>query len=196
MKSEFGPVRSTTILAVRRNGQCAIAGDGQVTVGDMVMKHTAKKIRTLRDGTVGTGFAGSTSDAMTLFDRFEHQLDRSNGQLVRAAVEMSKDWRTDKYLRRLDAMLIVADSEHILVLSGDGDIIEPDDGIAAIGSGGGYAQAAARALMQNTAMDATSIVRASLEIASAMCIYTNNQITVTTLGEVSSDTDTLSIQEV
>jgi ATP-dependent HslUV protease, peptidase subunit HslV len=181
-------IRSTTILAVRRNGQVALAGDGQVTMGDIVMKHTARKIRTLRNNTIAAGFAGSTADAMTLFDRFEHQLERMQGQLRRAAVEMSKDWRTDKYLRRLDALLIVADVDEIFMLSGDGDVIEPDDGIAAIGSGGGYAQAAARALTRYTDLNAQEIARAALEIAARMCIYTNDQIIVVTLGGSPADT--------
>jgi ATP-dependent HslUV protease subunit HslV len=152
-------------------------------MGDVVMKNTARKLRTLRQGTVGTGFAGSTSDAMTLFDRFEQQIDRVQGNLRRAAIEMAKDWRTDKYLRRLDAMLLVADANDIFILSGTGDVIEPDDGIAAIGSGGSYAQASARALMRFTDLDAPTIAHASLEIAGAMCIYTNDQIVQVTVGE-------------
>ncbi len=170
------PVRATTILAVRRAGQVAIAGDGQVTVGDAVMKHTARKIRLLRDGKVLAGFAGSTADALTLFDKFEAQLNTAQGNLRKAAVELTKDWRTDKYLRRLEAMLVVADSEQILVLSGDGDVIEPDGGVIAIGSGGNYAQAAATALLQYSELSAAEIARAALEIAASICIYTNNQI--------------------
>jgi ATP-dependent HslUV protease subunit HslV len=184
---EHERIRSTTIIAVRRGNECAIAGDGQVTQGDMVMKHTARKIRTLRGGAVGTGFAGSTSDALTLFDRFEQQLDRVQGNLRRAAVELSKEWRTDKFLRRLEALLIVADAEQIFILTGDGDVIEPDDGIAAIGSGGGYAQAAARALLRFTELDATAIARTALEIAASMCIYTNDQIAVVTLNKTASE---------
>jgi ATP-dependent HslUV protease subunit HslV len=172
------PVRATTILAVRRDGQVAIAGDGQVTVGDAVMKHTARKIRLLRDGKVLAGFAGSTADALTLFDKFEAQLNTAQGNLRKAAVELTKEWRTDKYLRRLEAMLVVADSEQILVLSGDGDVIEPDGGVIAIGSGGNYAQAAATALLQYTSLSAAEIARAALEIAASICIYTNNQITL------------------
>ncbi len=175
------PVRATTILAVRRAGQVAIAGDGQVTVGDAVMKHTARKIRVLREGKVLAGFAGSTADALTLFDKFEAQLNTAQGNLRKAAVELTKEWRTDKYLRRLEAMLVVADSEQILVLSGDGDVIEPDSGVIAIGSGGNYAQAAARALLQYTALSAADIARAALEIAASICIYTNNQITLQVL---------------
>jgi ATP-dependent HslUV protease subunit HslV len=172
------PVRATTILAVRRGGQVAIAGDGQVTVGDAVMKHTARKIRLLRDGKVLAGFAGSTADALTLFDKFEAQLNTAQGNLRKAAVELTKEWRTDKYLRRLEAMLVVADGEQILVLSGDGDVIEPDGGVIAIGSGGNYAQAAATALLQYTELSAAEIARAALEIAANICIYTNNQIMV------------------
>ena len=170
------PVRATTILAVRRAGQVAMAGDGQVTVGDAVMKHTARKIRHLRDGTVMAGFAGSTADALTLFEKFEVQLEKYQGNLRKAAVELTKEWRTDKYLRRLEAMLVVADSEQILVLSGDGDVIEPDGGVIAIGSGGNYALAAARALLEHTALSASEIARASMEIAASLCIYTNDQI--------------------
>jgi ATP-dependent HslUV protease subunit HslV len=175
-------IRSTTIVAVQRGGQTAIAGDGQVTQGDIVIKHTARKIRTLRGGAVAAGFAGSTSDALALFDRFEAQIERMQGNVRRAAVELGKEWRSDKFLRRLEAMMIVADADNVFVLSGDGDVIEPDDGIAAIGSGGGYAQAAARALVRHTDLDATTIARSALEIASAMCIYTNEQLTVVTLG--------------
>jgi ATP-dependent HslUV protease subunit HslV len=170
------PVRATTILAVRRAGQVAMAGDGQVTVGDAVMKHTARKIRHLRDGAVLAGFAGSTADALTLFEKFEAQLEKYQGNLRKAAVELTKEWRTDKYLRRLEAMLVVADSDQILVLSGDGDVIEPDGGVIAIGSGGNYALAAARALLDHTSLSAAEIARASMEIAASLCIYTNNQI--------------------
>ncbi len=172
------PVRATTILAVRRAGQVAMAGDGQVTVGNAVMKHTARKIRLLRDGKVLAGFAGSTADALTLFDKFEAQLNTAQGNLRKAAVELTKEWRTDKYLRRLEAMLIVADSEQLLVLSGDGDVIEPDGGVIAIGSGGSYAQAAAQALFQYTSLSAAEIARAALEIAASICIYTNSEITL------------------
>lgn len=183
------PVRATTILAVRRNGQVAMAGDGQVTVGDAVMKHTARKIRLLRDGTVLAGFAGSTADALTLFEKFEAQLEKYQGNLRKAAVELTKEWRTDKYLRRLEAMLIVADSEQILVLSGDGDVIEPDGGVMAIGSGGNYAQAAARALLEHTALAADDIARSSMEIAASLCIYTNDQILLYTLEGQSADAE-------
>jgi ATP-dependent HslUV protease subunit HslV len=172
------PVRATTILAVRRAGQVAMAGDGQVTVGDVVMKHTARKIRLLSDGKVLAGFAGSTADALTLFDKFEAQLNTYQGNLRKAAVELTKEWRMDKFLRRLEAMLLVADSEHLLVLSGNGDVIEPDGGVIAIGSGGNYAQAAAQALVQYTSLSAAEIARAALEIAASLCIYTNSQIMV------------------
>lgn len=181
------PVRATTILAVRRDGQVAMAGDGQVTVGNAVMKHTARKIRQLRDGKVLAGFAGSTADALTLFDKFEAQLNTAQGNLRKAAVELTKDWRTDKYLRRLEAMLVVADSEQLLVLSGDGDVIEPDGGVIAIGSGGTYAQAAAQALLQYTSLSAAEIARAALEIAASLCIYTNNQITLHVLESQDAD---------
>jgi ATP-dependent HslUV protease subunit HslV len=174
-------LRATTILAVRRGRQVALAGDGQVTVGDAVMKHTARKIRALRDGSVLAGFAGSTADALTLFDKFEAQLEKYQGNLRKAAVELTKEWRTDKYLRRLEALLIVADSESLLVLTGEGDVIEPDGGVIAIGSGGNYAQAAARALVQYTSLSAEEIARAALEIAASLCIYTNEHITVQVL---------------
>jgi ATP-dependent HslUV protease, peptidase subunit HslV len=180
-----GEIHATTILAVRQNGAVAMAGDGQVTVGDMVMKHHARKIRRLLDGKVLAGFAGSTADALTLFDKFEAMLERHQGNLRRAAVELTKDWRTDKFLRRLEAMLLVADRDQLLVLTGDGDVIEPDDGVAAIGSGGSYAQAAARALVRHTALPAAEVARSAMEIAAAMCIYTNDQIVMYTLDEVS-----------
>lgn len=175
------PLRATTILAVRRGEQVAMAGDGQVTVGDAVMKHTARKIRVLREGSVLAGFAGSTADALTLFDKFEAQLEKYQGNLRKAAVELTKEWRTDKFLRRLEALLIVADSESLLVLTGEGDVIEPDGGVIAIGSGGNYAQAAARALVQYTSLSAAEIARAGLEIAASLCIYTNEHITVQVL---------------
>ncbi len=176
-------IRSTTIIAVVRNGVCAVAGDGQVTAGDMVMKQTAKKIRSMHNGKVITGFAGSTADALTLFDQFEKQIEQYSGNLRRAAVEMSKLWRTDKFLRRLDAMLIAADAESVFVLSGDGDVIEPDDGIAAIGSGGGYALAAARALLRNTELTTPEITRKAIEIAAEICIYTNHEITLASIDK-------------
>jgi ATP-dependent HslUV protease subunit HslV len=178
-----GEMHATTILAVRRGNDVAMAGDGQVTVGEMVMKHTARKIRKLANGKVLAGFAGSTADALTLFDKFEAMLERYQGNLRRAAVELTKDWRTDKFLRRLEAMLLVASADELLVLTGDGDVIEPDDGVAAIGSGGTYAQAAARALIRHTELSAQEITRAAMDIAAGMCIYTNDHIILFTLGE-------------
>jgi ATP-dependent HslUV protease, peptidase subunit HslV len=171
-------IRATTVLAVRRGEQVAMAGDGQVTVGDMVMKRTARKIRTLHNGRVLAGFAGSVADALTLFDRFESYLERHAGNLRRAAVELAREWRTDRYLRRLDAQLVVADGTGMLVLSGEGEVIEPDEDVLAIGSGGGYAQAAATALLRHTALDAVEIARMALEIAADLCIYTNREIHV------------------
>ncbi|MCX6024276.1 MAG: ATP-dependent protease subunit HslV [Chloroflexi bacterium] len=179
-------VRATTVLAIRRDGQVAIAADGQVTVGDIVVKHTARKIRTLYRDTVLAGFAGSVADALTLFDRFEEHLERTNGQLRRAAVGLTRDWRTDRVLRRLEAWLLVADAEQILVISGEGDVIEPDDRVAAIGSGSAYAQSAALALLHHTNMSAREIAETSLGIAADLCIYTNRNIVVLTLGEPSS----------
>ena len=176
-------LRGTTILAVKKRNSVALAGDGQVTMGQaVVMKHQAKKVRRLHKGAILAGFAGSTADAFTLFERFEAKLEEHSGNLVRAAVEMAKDWRQDKYLRRLEAMLLVADAETILILSGTGDVIEPDDGIAAIGSGGPYALAAARALARhNPDMPAERIVRAAMEIAAEICVYTNDNLTVEVL---------------
>ncbi len=171
-------ILSTTILAVRRGDTVAVAGDGQVTIGDVVMKHQARKIRKLHKERVLAGFAGSVADALTLFDKFEAQLDRHKGNLRKAAVELTKEWRTDRYLRRLEAQLIVADPTQLLILSGDGEVIEPDDGVVAIGSGGSYALAAARALMQHTNLSATEIAQAALEIAADLCIYTNRSITL------------------
>ena len=173
--------RSTTILAVRRDGKLAIAGDGQVTFDKTVMKHKARKIRRIGDGKVLAGFAGSAADGMTLLDKFEAKLSEFRGNLTRASVELAKDWRTDRYLRRLEALLIVGDTEHLFVLSGTGDVVEPDDDVAAIGSGGPYAQAAAQALLRNTKMSAEEIVRESLAIAAKICIYTNEDISVESL---------------
>lgn len=170
---------ATTIVAVRRNGQTAIAGDGQVTFGgNTVMKHNAKKVRRLYHGKVLAGFAGSVADAFTLFSKFEAKLEEFNGNLMRAAVELAKDWRMDRVLRRLEALLIVADSEHMLILSGNGEVIEPDDDVTAIGSGGSYALAAARALIKHSELKAPEIVREALEIAAGICVYTNDHITV------------------
>ena len=178
-------VRATTILAVRHKGQVALAGDGQVTVGDVVMKHTARKLRTLYHNQVIAGFAGGVADALTLFDKFENYIDKHGGNLRRAAVELTKEWRTDRFLRRLEAWLIVADRKEILILSGDGEVIEPDNNVAAIGSGGNYAQAAALALMRNTDLSAAEIARQALEIAADLCIYTNHKINVIELDESS-----------
>ena len=170
--------RATTILAVRRDGRVALGGDGQVTVGDTVMKSNAQKVRVLRGGRVLAGFAGAASDALTLFEKFEEKLERYPLNLPRAAVELAKDWRSDRVLRRLDALLAVADPDHGFVISGDGELIEPDDGVIAIGSGGAYALAAARALLQHTPMEPREVVRRGLEIAGDICIYSNKNITV------------------
>lgn len=176
--SEITPLHATTILAVRRNNKTAIAGDGQVTVGSTVMKHNAKKVRKMYNDKVLAGFAGATADAFTLFEKFEAKLEQYHGNLTRAAVELAKDWRTDKILRRLEALMIVADTERSFILSGNGDVIEPETGIAAIGSGGPYALAAATALMAQTNLEARTIVEESLKIAGDICIYTNKVITV------------------
>jgi ATP-dependent HslUV protease, peptidase subunit HslV len=176
--SEMPPLHGTTILAVRRNGRTAIAGDGQVTVGTTVMKHNAKKVRKLYNDKVLAGFAGATADAFTLFEKFEAKLEQYHGNLTRAAVELAKDWRTDRVLRRLEALMIVADTERSFILSGSGDVIEPEHGISAIGSGGPYAFAAARALVDHTPFDARQIVEESLKIAADICIYTNKEITI------------------
>ena len=172
------PIRSTTILAIRHRGEVVVAGDGQVSLGATVIKHQAKKVRRLYHDQVITGFAGSTADAFTLYDRLEQKLEQFNGNLMRSAVELAKDWRTDKMLRRLEAMLIAVDAKHSLLLSGTGDVIEADDGILAIGSGGPYAQAAARALIDHSALDAAAIARTALEIAGSICVYTNTNIIV------------------
>ncbi|OIQ50932.1 ATP-dependent protease subunit ClpQ [Pseudodesulfovibrio hydrargyri] len=174
-------LRGTTIVAVKDENGTAVAGDGQVTMGQSVaMKHTARKVRRIYKDKVVIGFAGATADAFTLSERFETKLETYSGNLLRAAVELAKDWRTDKYLRKLEAMLLAADGEHILIISGTGDVIEPDDGVAAIGSGGSYALAAARALQQNTDLKAETIARKAMEIAADICVYTNNHITIET----------------
>jgi len=178
----------TTIIAVRHKGKIAMAGDGQVTLGNTVMKHGARKVRRLYKDQIIAGFAGSTADAFTLFERFESKLEQYNGNLYRSAVELAKDWRTDRMLRRLEALLIVADRERILVLSGTGDVIEPDDGAAAIGSGGPFALAAARALIQHSDLEAKSIVQEAMRIASQICIFTNDQIVVEEMGEANQGT--------
>ncbi len=174
-------IRSTTVIAVRHKGEVAVAGDGQVTMGNTVVKHAAKKVRRLYHGRVITGFAGATADAFTLFDKLEQKLEQYNGNLMRAAVELAKEWRTDKMLRRLEALLVAVDQEHSLLLSGTGDVIEPDDGILAIGSGGPYAQSAAKALVEHSDLGAEAICRAAMEIAGSICIYTNHAIVVETL---------------
>ena len=171
-------LHGTTILSVRRNGHVVIGGDGQVTMGNTVMKANARKVRRLYKDQVIAGFAGGTADAFTLFERFEGKLEKHQGQLTRAAVELAKDWRTDRILRRLEALLAVADKTASLVITGQGDVIEPEDGLIAIGSGGPYAQAAARALMENTELDARVIVEQALNIAADICIYTNRNLTI------------------
>jgi len=166
--------RSTTILSVRHKGDVAIIGDGQVSLGNTVMKHNAKKVRRLYNGQVITGFAGATADAFTLFDKLEQKLEQYNGNLMRASVELAKDWRTDRMLRKLEAMLIAVDKDHSLLLSGTGDVIESDNGVLAIGSGGPYAQAAALALVDNSDLTAEEICKAAMDIAANICIYTNH----------------------
>lgn len=174
--------RGTTILAVRRGGRVAIGGDGQVTLGQTIMKGNARKVRRLHNDRVVAGFAGGTADAFTLFERFEGQLDKHRGNLTRAAVEMAKDWRSDRVLRRLEALLVVADKETILMISGNGDVVEPEHGLIAIGSGGPYAQAAATALVENTELPAREIVEKALNIAGDICIYTNRNLTIEELA--------------
>jgi ATP-dependent HslUV protease subunit HslV len=172
----------TTIVCVRREGRVALAGDGQVTFGTTVLKRNARKVRKLRNGEVLTGFAGATADAFTLLERFEGKLDTHRGNLYRAAVELAKDWRTDRYLRRLEAMLLVANAEATLLLSGTGDVVEPEEGIAAIGSGGSYALAAGLALLEHTALGPAEIARAALKAAARICIYTNECVELEELG--------------
>jgi ATP-dependent HslUV protease subunit HslV len=176
MSERFDP-HSTTILAVRRDGRIAIGGDGQVTLGNTVMKGNARKVRLLHEGKVLAGFAGGTADAFTLFERFEGKLQKF-GNLTRAAIELAKDWRSDRYLRRLEALLLVGDPDSLYVISGNGDVIEPEQPLAAIGSGGPYAQSAARALYENTSLSAREVVEKSLGIAADICIYTNRNLTI------------------
>ena len=171
----------TTILSVRRGERVAIGGDGQVTLGHIVVKSTARKVRRLYQEKILAGFAGGTADAFTLFERFEAKLDKHQGNLLRSAVELAKDWRSDRALRRLEAMLAVADSEHSLIITGNGDVLEPEYGIVAIGSGGAYAQSAARALLENTDLPPEMLVRKSLEVAADLCIYTNRNFTIEVL---------------
>lgn len=171
----------TTIVSVRRGNQVALGGDGQVTLGNIVMKGTARKVRTIYDGKVLVGFAGATADAFSLLDRFEAKLQKYQGHLLRAAVDLAKDWRTDRALRHLEAMLIVADRESTLVITGNGDVLDPEGGIAAIGSGGAYAQSAAKALAENTELSPRDVVEKSLRIAGELCIYTNTNFVIETL---------------
>lgn len=171
----------TTILSVRRGKRVAMGGDGQVTLGNIVIKAGARKVRRIHKGEILAGFAGGTADAFTLFERFEAKLDKHQGNLMRSAVELAKDWRSDRALRRLEAMLAVADNENSLVITGNGDVLEPEQGIVAIGSGGAFAQSAARALIENTELDPAEIIRKSLEIAGDLCIYTNHKFTIETL---------------
>ncbi len=171
-------IRSTTILAVRHKGHVAVAGDGQVSLGNTVMKHKAKKVRRLYHGKVITGFAGATADAFTLFDKLEQKLEQYNGNLMRASVELAKEWRTDKMLRKLEAMLVAVDDETSLLLTGTGDVIEPDNNVLAIGSGGPYAQAAALALVEHSELDAEEICKASMKIAADICVFTNHSTVI------------------
>ena len=171
-------IRGTTIVAVSRDGRVAMAGDGQVTLGATVLKHTARKIRRLHEGRVLAGFAGATADAFTLFERFEGKLGEFRGNMRRAAVELAKEWRTDRVLRRLDALMVVTDGRDLMLLSGGGDVVEPDDGVIGVGSGGPYALAAARALLRHTALPAVDIAREALMVAAGICVYTNENATV------------------
>ncbi len=175
-------MRSTTVLSVRRNGKVVLAGDGQVTLGQEVLKGSARKIRRIYNDKILAGFAGSTADAFALFSRFETKLEQHNGNLARAVVELAKDWRTDRVLRHLEALLLVSDVDHTYILSGSGDVIEPDEGVAAIGSGGPFAKAAATALLRNTRMEARKIAEQAMAIAGEICIYTNDKLTFEELG--------------
>jgi ATP-dependent HslUV protease subunit HslV len=177
MQNQMSP-RGTTILAVRRGSHVALAGDGQVTLKDTIVKHRAKKVRKIYKDKILVGFAGATADALNLFERFEGKLEQFNGNVTRSAVELAKDWRTDKYLRRLEAVLVAVDSDHLFLISGNGDVIEPDEGVLGIGSGGAYAQAAAMALMRHTELDARSIAEVAMKIAASICIYTNEDVTM------------------
>ena len=180
-KSRFGVIRGTTIIGVRRDGVVAMAGDGQVSLGETVMKEKARKVRRIYGDRILAGFAGSSADALTLFEKFEAKIEEYKGNLARAAVELAKEWRTDKILRRLEALLAVMDGEHSLIVAGSGEVIEPDDGIVALGSGGAYALAAARALVKHSDLGAAEIVKESLTVASGICVYTNDQITIEVL---------------
>ncbi len=178
MKNDAARIRATTILAVRKNGRAVMAGDGQVSIGDTIMKHKANKLRFMFKDKVLVGFAGAAADAFNLFERLEGKLEKFNGNLTRAAVELAKDWRTDKILRKLEALLLALDAEHTLILSGTGDVIEPDEAVAAIGSGGPYAVAAARALLSHSDLEAAEIAREAMKIAASICLYTNDEIIV------------------
>lgn len=182
MQNDHPSWHGTTIIAVRKNNQVVVAGDGQVSLGQTVIKSNARKVRRLGDGSILAGFAGATADAFTLFERLESKLERHPGQLARACVELAKDWRTDRYLRRLEAMMAVADAQVSLVLTGMGDVLEPEDGLIGIGSGGNYALAAARALADRPDMDAEAIARRALDIAADICVYTNRNVTLEKLG--------------
>jgi ATP-dependent HslUV protease subunit HslV len=183
MNDSAPKIRATTILAVRKNGRAVMAGDGQVSIGDTVMKHKANKLRFMFKDRVLVGFAGTAADAFNLFERLEEKLEKFNGNLTRAAVELAKDWRTDKILRRLEALLLALDAEHTLIISGTGDVIEPDEAVAAIGSGGQYAVAAARALLAHSDLEATEIAREAMKIAASICLYTNEEIIVHEIKE-------------
>jgi len=183
MSRAEGHLRSTTVLAVRRNGIIAMAADGQVTMGDIVMKHRARKLRPVYGGRVLTGFAGTAADGLALLDRFENQLERHGGRVQRAAIELAKEWRTDRFLRRLDAQLLVADPSTVLIVTGEGEVIDPDEDVAAIGSGGPYAQSAAVALLRHGDMGAAEIARHAMEIAASLCIYTNHEIILETADD-------------
>ena len=182
VQGDLRKMRATTILAVKKNGKAVMAGDGQVTLGETIMKHKATKVRYMYKEKVLVGFAGTAADAINLFDRLEGKLESYNGNLTRAAVELAKDWRTDKILRRLEALLLAMDTEHILIISGTGDVIEPDESVAAIGSGGPFALAAARALVAHSDLDADTIAREAMKIAASICIYTNEQLVLHELG--------------
>lgn len=176
--TEAHPMRATTIVGVKRNNAVALAGDGQVSLGNTVIKGNARKVRTIHDGSIAVGFAGATADAFTLFERFEARIKEYSGDLMRSAVELAKEWRTDRMLRRLEAMLLVADRQQILMISGTGDVLEPEHGVLAIGSGGSYALAAARALMETTELGAREIAERSIRIAGEICVFTNNSIVI------------------
>ena len=177
-QNTFKDVRATTILAVRKNGRAVMAGDGQVSLGETIMKHKATKVRYMYEDKVLVGFAGAAADAFNLFERLEGKLETYNGNLIKAAVELAKDWRTDKILRRLEALLLTMDKEHTLIISGTGDVIEPDESVASIGSGGSFALAAARALVEHSDLDATAIAREAMKIAASICVYTNDEVAV------------------